>query len=376
MIAAEAGDATMRAGRPVRESSARPDGPSGKEFRLHPLVWACWFAVALSVVFLTSNPLYAALVGLAALCQYAAHRPDDRRLDYVLVIGALFAFATIPLNLISGSSGTTQLVSLPTLTVPHWLGGVRFGGPITAESLAYAASQAVRLSAVFIVVWAFNVSVDHFRLLKYAPAGLAQLGVILSVGLLLVPSAIDSLAMMQEARTTRGQGGARWAALPALAIPLLRESLERSVQRAESLDARGFGRLAFVQRPYESLIAVAALVAAAGGAFAYYYAPMPAVAVLVALGGMATLLAIVARQWRGSSTVRLRPDRFGSGDLFVVGACLASLGIIAALRLTGAGSLVFLPFPRASAPGFDPLAGLACVLLAAPLVPELLRRSP
>ena len=360
--------------------AAAPQRRAEEEFRLHPLVWACWFVAALSVVFLTSNPLYAALVGLAALCQYAAHRPDDRRLDYVLVIGALFALATIPLNLISGSSGATQLVELPTLTVPHWLGGVRFGGPVTAESLAYAASQAVRLSAVFVVVWAFNVSVDHFRLLKYAPAGLAQLGVILSVGILLVPSAIDSLATMQEARITRGHRGARpygpagLTALVALAIPLLRESLERSVQRAESLDARGFGRLALVRRPYESLIAVGALAVAAGGAFAYFYAPMPGVAVLVALAGMAVLLIIVVGQRRRSGTVRLRTDRFGRADVLVVAACVASLAIIAALRVTGAGSLVFLPFPRASVPGFDALAALACTLLLAPLGPELLRR--
>lgn len=197
---------------------------------------------------------------------------------------------------------------------------------------------------------------------------------ILSVGILLVPSAIDSLALMQEARVTRGHRGARLTALPALAIPLLRESLERSVQRAESLDARGFGRLALVRRPYESLIAVGALVVAAGGAFAYYYAPMPGVAALVALAGMAMLLIIVLGQQRRSGAVRLRTDRVGRADVMVVAACVASLAIIAALRVAGAGSLVFLPFPRASVPGFDALAALACVLLVAPLGPELLRR--
>jgi energy-coupling factor transport system permease protein len=356
----------------VSARALRPDRVAASA--LHPVAWAAWLAGALAMVFLTSNPLYTTMIALASLVVYAAHRDPTRRgSDYVLAGSIMFATLTVPLNLLTGSTGATHVASLPALTTPGWLGAVTFGGDVTAESLAYAAARAMAIIALLAAVWAFNVGADHFRLLRYVPAGLAQLGVIVSVGLMLVPATLARGAALREARLVRGHHGRGPAAVVALALPLLSDALERSVQRAESLDARGFGRLATAPRPWESLLAVGGLAVSTVGAFASSYTG-GAPAALCMIAGMAALAAVLLRQSGRSTAVRLHAPRPAAPDVLVMTATAASVAIFAALRIAGAGGLAYLPFPTVFTPRFAPLPAIACVLLIAPaLYPSTLR---
>ena len=321
------------------------------------------------LVLLTSNPLYHALIAICCVIVYASVRaPRAGALDALLIGGWLFAFATIPLNLITGSSGTTVIMELPSLTLPGWLGSVTFGGPVTAESLLYAVDHALAIAALVSAICAFNAGVDHFQLLRLTPPGLAQLGVVVTVGLLLIPETRARAAALREARLTRGRP-AGWTSLIPLAIPLLSDALERSVQRAESLDARGFGALTTPGRAIEGLAALAGLTLAAIGAFGWYYYDDSRTLAGLALAGGAVVVAFVAwRQASRGTARRMFLPPFRARDVIATTCAFASCAIFVALRAAGVADITYLPFPELTAPEFSLVAAAAIALTLVPML--------
>mgnify|MGYP001566341676 CR=1 FL=1 len=359
---------------PFDASSSRSGSASAVD--PHPLAAATWLAAGLVMLFVTSNPFYTGTIGLCAIVVYIAHRRRDRRrLDLLLVIGVAFTALTVPLNLLTGSSGATPLFDLPTITLPGWLASVRFGGTVTAESLVYAVAQATGIAAIVALVCAFNAAVDHFRLLRLVPPGLAQLGIIVTIGLLLIPETLVRAAALHEARIVRGHHrGLR--ALPSLVLPLLAEALERSVQRAESLDARGFGRLSSHRGGVEALVAVAGIVSAAFGAFAYHYSYMHALSLVCLVAGGAAVAIVVWRQSRAGGAVRMRHSAMSAADVAVMCAACIGVSMFIALRVLGAGGLTYVPFPTLYVPPFEVAPAIACLLLLAPVVRSTGSESP
>lgn len=318
---------------------------------------------------LISNPLYIALILGAALVVYASQRTRAHRIvDVLLVGGSVMALLTVPINLLTGSTGATRLFALPSLTVPGWLASVTFGGTVTAESLVYTLTHVVAIVAIVAIVCCFNVSVDHFRLLKHTPPGLAQLGVIVTISLLLVPETLRRVVTLRESRIARGYHfGVR--SLPGVLMPLLAEALERSVQRAESLDARGFGSLSAPSRPVEALAAVVSLVVAATSSFLYYYFPAWHVATAAGLAtGVFGMLCTAWMQTRRAGATRLFRRPFSRIDWIIGGGSAAAVALILVCRVAGAGGVAYLPFPLLTVPSFAALPALACLLLLLPIM--------
>lgn len=334
---------------------------------VHPLAWGVWLFGGVAMVFLTSNPLYVALIALSALVVYAAHRRTSHRaLDVLLMVGLATSLLTIPLNLVTGSTGATHLFDLPSLTLPGWLASVTLGGPVTAESLLYAATHAMTIVAVLALVCAFNASVDHFKLLKYTPAGLAQLGIIVTISLLLVPETLRRIISLQESRRVRGYD-ASLRSLPALLLPILSEALERSVQRAESLDARGFGRLSLPPNTAETVAAIACLATSAVSSFAYYYYPTSRIAAVCGLTlGLAGIVVIGMRQALRSGATRLSRHPVTVADGAIAVAAVAGVAAMLASRVASLGDVSYLPFPNVALPGLHPLPAMACLSLLIP----------
>ncbi len=315
---------------------------------------------------LTSNPLYLATLGLCALAVYAAwRRPERRALDTLLLVSIGVALLTLPLNLATGSSGATVLFTLPEIVLPGWLASVRFGGDVTAESMLFAATRALGLIAIIAMVCAFNAGVDHFRLLRLVPASMAQLGIILTVGVVLVPETIARAAALREARIVRGHGGGMGTYI-ALLLPLLAEALERSVQRAESLDARGFGRLAAQRDPRTVIVVVACVAGAAIAFFASYYVDHGSAAFASGAGLALVAVVIAWRQGRTGGAVRMRRAPLLRPDIIVVAASGFAVATFMTMRQFGVGGLSYLPFPEVVIPEFGIAAAAGILLLAAP----------
>jgi len=359
----------------VRELSSPVTSPTAR--RLHEGAWLCWIAAASVSVFLTSNPLYLSLACLVGLAIYLAVPRGSRRQAYgiLLKVGVALALLSVPFNVLTGGTGPTVLARLPEASFPDWLGGVTFGGEVTGEALTYAGSRALTLVALLLFVAAFNIGVDHFRLLRLAPAALFHAGVVATVAVLLLPQGVAHVRSVREAQRLRGHRLRGTRGLIGLAVPVLAGALERSIQRAESLDARGFGGLRPASAAADRLVAalgLMGLVLAALGGFAYFYysqSPAPGVAALV--GGVGLVALAVYAQGKRLPRTRYSQERWEASDRWVAALSMASLALLLVLRAVGAADLTYIPYPSLEAPGFNPAGALAFLLLLSPLVPLL-----
>ncbi|MDI6857791.1 MAG: energy-coupling factor transporter transmembrane component T [Dehalococcoidia bacterium] len=353
-------------GQPVRERTER-EGARGRVGRAD--VWLVWLLAASVAVFLTSNPLYLATACLGALmvCTSLPWRSQQSFYDLAVKLVLFFALLSIPFNLLTGGRGPTLLFELPSLTFPDWFGGVTLGGAVTLESLLYALERALRVVALLLFAAAFNLAVDHYRLLRLLPPGLRQLGIVLTVAVMLLPQLVRQSKSAVEAQRLRGRKATGLRSVAALAVPVLGASLERSVQRAESLDARGFGRVpvsSSARRLAKAAASVAGAALLGAGSFVYFYYSAPAVAALLLLGG--TALVAVAFWGGGDESSFYVKEMWDGADFAIAGSALLAPLMLLALRVLDAAGVGYSPFPEASFPAFHPLAVAAFLLLPAP----------
>lgn len=177
-----------------------------------------------------------ALVLLAA-CFRAA---PGRRWPYLVGVlgsaGSLFLLSPLVQSL-----GSNLLWAGPIVPV---LGSL----DVTVEELVVAAEQAARLAALGLAFAAYALLLDHDRLVR--AAGFARRSALATaLATRLVPTLERDAAGLVEALRGRGvevhgvRGRAR------LLSPLLAGSLERGLNLAEAMEARGFGRAGATRAP-------------------------------------------------------------------------------------------------------------------------------
>jgi energy-coupling factor transport system permease protein len=159
--------------------------------------------------------------------------PRRRRWPYLLgtIASAVFLFLLSPLL---GSYGGLVLWEGPSVPV---LGRL----DVTDEELAAALFQALRLAAVGFGFAAYALLLDHDELLRSA-GRLRHSVLAVALATRLVPSLERDAAGLVEALRGRGVAVEGLRGRARLLSPLLAGSLERSLNLAESMEARGFGR--------------------------------------------------------------------------------------------------------------------------------------
>jgi energy-coupling factor transport system permease protein len=217
---------------------------------------------------------------------------------------------------------------------------------------------------------AFNALVDHYRLLRMAPRSLFHAGLAVTIAVAFVPQTLRAIAEIVESQRVRGHRFRGPRSFMPLVSPLLASSLEKSIQLAEALDARGYGRTraADVQLGRQQIGVIAGLLLLGAGLFGWlYYGPvatLPALGLLIAgIGALALALRALGRLV--PRTV-YRRERWRWRDSVVVATALGTAASWAALRLSGVGGLIYNPYPVVTLPSFDPTAGLLIALLATP----------
>ena len=134
------------------------------------------------------------------------------------------------------------IVTLPQVPLPSWAQGVSIGGPVTVEAVLGAAVEGMRLAVILVCFGAANSLANPYRLLRCLPAVLYEAGVAVTVSLAFVPEVVIALAAVRDARRLRGRPVRGVAGLRGMAVPVLESALDRSLQLASSMDARGYGR--------------------------------------------------------------------------------------------------------------------------------------
>jgi energy-coupling factor transporter transmembrane protein EcfT len=208
--------------------------------KLAPVPATLLFASAGIAGLLASHlvPLAALSLVLLAVCLRA---PARRRRPYIYgaVATGLGIFLFSPFLAVEGYNVIWQ--GGPTLPVLGQLG-------VTTEELRTAALNGLRLMSLGLAFSAYALLVDHDRLV--AAAGFAPRSAFaVALATRLVPSLERDAVGLSDA--VRGRGvtvsGARGHAK--LLSPLVAGSLERAVNLAEAMEARGFGRQARSHAP-------------------------------------------------------------------------------------------------------------------------------
>jgi energy-coupling factor transport system permease protein len=195
-------------------------------------------------------PAAALLASLAALALVA-----DRAWVVALIAALLFAAClTAPRArrwpYLVGSFGSALSVFLISPLVSHYGSHVLLEGPripvigaldVTSEELAVSGVQALRLAAVGFAFAAYVLLLDMDRLLQ--AAGFARRSVLaVSLATRLVPTLERDATGFVESLRGRGVEVRGLRGRARLLSPLFAGSLERALNVAEAMEARGFGR--------------------------------------------------------------------------------------------------------------------------------------
>ncbi len=199
---------------------------------------------------MSPGPAFALLAGLAAAALLAEQAASVAAIAAVLLAVCLRAPRKRHWPYLVGALGSALSVFLVSPLVSHLGTHLVWEGPdlpvvgvldVTGEELAAAGFQALRLAALALAFSAYALLLDHDRLLQ--SAGFARRSV-LAAGLAtrFIPTLERDAAGFVEALRGRGVAVRGIRGHARLLSPLLAGSLERSLNLAEAMEARGFGR--------------------------------------------------------------------------------------------------------------------------------------
>ena len=327
---------------------------------LHPGAWWLWALGLAAASVRTTNPLLLLLVVAVAGYVVAARGTDapwGRSYGLFLRLGAFAVLLRVVLTALFGARLPGHvLLPLPRAELPDWLAGVAIGGDVTLENVAAGAYEGLQFLAMLACVGAANALSSPYRLLRCLPAAVYEAGVAVTVALSFAPQAVVSAGEIRRARLIRGRPANGLRGLRGLAVPVLEGALQRSIDLAASMDARGYGRRRDVPartRVLSSAATVVGLLALVVGGYALLDATSPRGLTLPAFVlGSALVTAGVLTRGRRSTRTRYRPDPWRLPEWVV-----AASGVTAVLLLALAG-------PDGLHPSTQPLETPAMPLVA------------
>jgi energy-coupling factor transporter transmembrane protein EcfT len=116
--------------------------------------------------------------------------------------------------------------------------GIRLGGAVTLERLSSSLHEGLILATVIALFGAATSLTSPHKVLRTLPFFIYEIGITLVIATSLFPQLAQSARRIRLAQQLRGHEKVSWRGL---ALPLLEESLSRSLQLAASMDSRGFG---------------------------------------------------------------------------------------------------------------------------------------
>ena len=202
-------------------------------------------------------PAAALLFALAAAALLAEYTASVAVLAAALLVVCLRAPGPRRWPYLVGALGSAAALFVLTPFVERLPGVVYWAGPtipvvgtldVTSTELSGALFNACRLAAVSLAFCAYALWLDHDRLVQ--AAGFARRSVLaVALATRLVPALERDAAGLVEALRGRGVEPDGLRGRARLVSPLLAGSLERSLNLAEAMEARGFGRAGATRRP-------------------------------------------------------------------------------------------------------------------------------
>ncbi|HEX7405496.1 MAG TPA: energy-coupling factor transporter transmembrane component T [Candidatus Nanopelagicaceae bacterium] len=212
---------------------------------LHPLAWWIWAgSLAIGVAMTNSALIAGTVVGAAAIVvrRKAEKAPWAATFPWALKIGLwVIAIRVIAGVLIGVPIPGRTLFTLPILPLPSWMAGIRIGGAVTLERVSATAHDGVMLAAIIALLGAAASLSSPHRLLRSLPIMVYEFGVAVVIATSVLPQLVASVRRIRDAQRLRGQETRGFLSWRRIALPLLEDSLSRSLDLAAAMDARGYG---------------------------------------------------------------------------------------------------------------------------------------
>jgi energy-coupling factor transport system permease protein len=322
--------------------------------------WLIWVLAAAVMVTVARNPLYTLILLLVARLVATACGVSGSGLSLPLWrMSALILVLSTAVNVLLVNTGETVVGRLPA----HW---PLIGGVMTVEAAVYGLHNGLILIALLAIFLALNMLVPAGELVRLAPRAFYNLGVVLLITLTYVPETVRHLERVRQAQAIRGhrlRGLRDWRPL---LMPLLIGGLERAMQLAETMVARGYGATHGQEQPARVRLALASSLLAllAGWVVALWWG-WPGY--LLLLAGAATLLLLLRQLGRVVPHTIYRPFHWQRQDtLVLLVAAFPFFLLLVAGPLVDRATLFYSPYPRLNWPLFDPVFGMGLALLALP----------
>ncbi|MBX3015062.1 MAG: hypothetical protein KF832_26315 [Caldilineaceae bacterium] len=324
---------------------------------LHPLTWALWLLAGLVLLSSTRNPLYLGLIlswlaVVSGTARWSGLVAQPQQLFTPLRFGLVVIPLAALINALNVHIGGTVLWVVPR-SLPL------IGGPITLEAVVYGALNGVVLVGIYALFALVNQVLSVRAVVGLIPRAYHPLAIVVTIALTFAPLTVRQLQAIREAQAIRGhrmRGLRDW--LP-LFLPLLLSGLERALQLAEALTARGFAS-AQAQATNLPLRAglILGLAAVVGGLWlqlvrpgSFLGAPVTGLGATLVLGGL---------WWIGRRQPHTvyRPAPWRGQDWLVAGAAFGAVGLFL-LPTLDRTTLFYYPYPLLSLPGFSLVHGSA-----------------
>ncbi|SEG76031.1 energy-coupling factor transport system permease protein [Thermomonospora echinospora] len=306
---------------------------------LHPGAWWLWALGLATAASRTTNPLLLLLIAAAAglvVVNRRSQAPWTLAFRLYLLLGCCVVTGRVVFRIIfGGGEGEHILFTLPQIPLPAWAAGIRLFGPVAAEQLLGGLYDGLRLATMLICLGAANALANPKRMLKAMPSALYEVGVAVTVALSVAPQLAESVLRVRRARKLRGGAQRGMRALHGIVIPVLEDSLDRSLALAAAMDSRGYGRTGDLPRRIRLLTGALVLAGLSGvcvGVYGVLDATTPRYLGLPMLGtGLLVATAGFVIGGRGVRRTVYRPDRWRPAETLVA---LCGLGTGALLFLT------------------------------------------
>lgn len=332
---------------------------------LHAGAWLVWLAAVVVLLTLTRNPIYLALAlaWIAGVAAAAARAPNLGQTALPLSAWR-FGLIVVPLSaLVNGLTvhvGGTVLLRLPA----SW---PLFGGPITLEAIVYGALNGLALTGLFAAFGVATRMLPLRQVIQLIPRAYYAVAVIVAIAVTFVPATLRQARQIREAQAIRGHRLRGWRSWLPLWLPLVTGGLERALQLAEAMTARGFAGGAPLHDIWTRAGVMAGLVAVAAGLLLRTVWGQNVWGAWLLVLGSALVVAAIRQAGRRRPHTVYRPAPWATADWLVAGAALATVAVLL-LPLPGVDrvSLFYSPYPLLAAPEFALGVGLATWGLLAP----------
>lgn len=212
---------------------------------LHPFTWWLW-AIGLAIANVRFNSTWFTVLCVGAVMVvvyiFREDAPWAKSFNWTLKLSAwILGIRTIVGIAIGVPIPGNEIFRLPILALPSWMPGIRIGGSVTWERLSASLAEGLLICSIIVIFGAAASLTSPHRLLRVLPIYIYEFAVAVVIATSVLPQLVTSVKRIRMAQRLRGQNTRGFTSWKRVAIPLLEESLARSLDLAAAMDSRGYG---------------------------------------------------------------------------------------------------------------------------------------